>query len=254
MTFIIYTLHSSSTDQFESFVFDGFIKGFLYIVTLPFAEQQLVLKYSPEFQNLLFTFFILIFLIAMISIISSYVEVRWRETKQNQLVTDAELRALQAQIEPHFLFNSLNTIVSIVRSNPVKAEDLLIKFSELLQHIFSASNRVQTTLAEEISFLKNYLTLMQERFFGNLHVEWNENLEHKEFKVPALICQPLIENAIKHGWEDKSKKFELTISIIANTKYMECTFKDNGTGINAGRFHACLPGPWQHAPGRQRKR
>ena len=231
-TFIFYTIYSTSADQFENFLVEGILKGFLYIITLPFTEEQFVDTYSPEFQSIIFTFFIMIFLIGLVSLLSSYIEVRWKEVRQNQLVTDAELKALQAQIEPHFLFNSLNTIVSIVRSDPAKAEDLLIKLSDLLHHIFSTSNRIKTTLREEINFTKNYLSLMQERFSNNLQVTWYENIDKDEIMVPALICQPLVENAIKHGWNDKSNKFELNINIVTNQKAIECVFQDNGIGIH----------------------
>jgi len=230
--FVFYTIYSTSKEQFESLLVDGIIRGFLYIVTLPFAKDQYVEAYNPELQSIIFTFFIMIFLVGLVSLLSSYIEVRWKEVKQNQLISDAELKALQAQIEPHFLFNSLNTIVSIVKSDPEKAEELLIKLSDLLHHIFSSSNRIKSTLREEINFTKNYLSLMQERFSDNLHVSWNENIDKDEMMIPSLVCQPLIENAIKHGWLDKSKKFDINIEINSNQNYLECRFKDNGVGIS----------------------
>ena len=230
--FIFYTIYSTSKEQFESFLVEGILRGFLYIITLPFAKDQFIEAYSPELQSIIFTFFIMIFLVGLVSLLSSYIEVRWKEVRQNQLVTDAELKALQAQIEPHFLFNSLNTIVSVVKSDPVKAEDLLIKLSDLLHHIFSSTNRIKSTLREEINFTKNYLSLMQERFSENLHVNWIEKIDDDELMVPALICQPLIENAIKHGWIEKSNKFELNINITTNEKTIECKFQDNGIGIH----------------------
>jgi sensor histidine kinase YesM len=231
-SFVFHTIYSTSTEQFENFIVDGLLRSFLYVITLPFSEEQFIDTYSPEFQGVLFTFFIMIFLIGLVSLLSSYIEVRWKEVRQNQLITNAELKALQAQIEPHFLFNSLNTIVSIVKSDPAKAEDLLIKLSDLLHHIFSATNRIKTTLREEINFTKNYLNLMQERFSNNLKVTWYENIEKDDVLVPSLICQPLIENAIKHGWNEKSNKFELNINITTNQKAIECIFQDNGIGIH----------------------
>ena len=232
ITFVLYTVFSTSIDDLKNFLVEGILRGFLYIVTLPFSEEKFAINYSPELQSITFTFFVIIFIIGIVSVISSYIEIRWQEVKQKQLITDAELKALQAQIEPHFLFNSLNTIVSIVKKDPDKAEDLLIKLSDLLHHIFSATNRIKSTLREEINFTKNYLILMQERFSNNLKVSWYENIEKDEIMVPSLICQPLIENAIKHGWLEKSNKFELNISINTNEKAIECKFQDNGIGIH----------------------
>lgn len=231
-TFSLYSLFSISMDDLKNFLVEGLLRGFLYIVTLPFSEETFAINYSPEMQSITFTFFVIIFIIGIVSVISAYIEIRWREVKQKQLITDAELKALQAQIEPHFLFNSLNAIVSIVKSDPAKAEDLLIKLSDLLHHIFSATNRIKSTLREEINFTKNYLILMQERFSNNLKVSWYENIENDDIMVPSLVCQPLIENAIKHGWLEKSNKFELNISINTNEKAIECKFQDNGIGIH----------------------
>ena len=73
---------------------------------------------------------------------------------------------------------------------------------------------------------------MQERFSNNLKVNWQEKLDHEDLMVPSLICQPLIENAIKHGWLDKSHKFELNINISSNGKTIECKFQDNGIGMD----------------------
>ena len=230
--FVFYTIFTTSKEQFENFLVEGIISGFLYIINLLFAQSQHSEAYNPELQSIVFTFFLMIFLVGLVSLLSSYIEVRWKEVKQNQLISDAELKALQAQIEPHFLFNSLNTIVSIVRSDPAKAEELLIQLSDLLHHIFSSTNRIKSTLREEINFTKNYLSLMKERFSDNLHINWNENIDQDEMMVPSLICQPLIENAIKHGWQDKSKNFKINIEIISNQKYLECRFVDNGAGIS----------------------
>lgn len=232
ITFILYTIFSTSLEDFKNFLVEGLLRGILFIITLPFSEEKFAINYTPEFQGFTFIFFIIILVIGIVSVISAYIEIRWREVKQNQLITNAELKALQAQIEPHFLFNSLNTIVSVVRANPARAEELLIKLSDLLHHIFSATNRQKTSLREEINFTKNYLSLMQERFPDNLQVTWYENIEKDDMLVPSLICQPLIENAIKHGWIEKSNKFELNINMTSNKKAIICKFQDNGIGIH----------------------
>ena len=229
--FIFYTVYSTSSEQFESFLFQGTIRGIIYILTLPFVQEKYVTSYNPEMQSIIFTFFAMVFLVGIVSLISSYIEVRWKEVRQQQLITNAELKALQAQIEPHFLFNSLNTIVNIVKSDPAKAEDLLIKLSDLLHHIFSSSNRTKSSLREEINFTKNYLALMQERFSEKLQVTWNENIKKTDILIPALICQPLVENAIKHAWQDKSQRFEIKIEIETFQDNIVCTFSDTGIGI-----------------------
>lgn len=234
--FVFYTLFSTSKEQFVSFLIQGILRSFLYIITLPFSDGNFVETINPDLQGIILTFFIMIFLIGIVSILSSYIEVRWKEVRQNQLITSAELKALQAQIEPHFLFNSLNTIVSIVKSDPEKAEDLIIRLSDLLHHIFSATNRSKSTIREEINFTKNYMILMQERFSNKLHVEWIENVKTDDLMIPALICQPIIENAIKHGWQDKSINYKIIIEIFETPNKIICKFIDNGAGIQPNKL------------------
>lgn len=229
---VFYTIIRTSAADFEDFIYEGIIKGFIYIITIPFSDDQSKLAISPQLRNMFLTFPLLIFLISLVSIIAGTIENKWKEIKQKQLIADAELKALQAQIEPHFLFNSLNTIVSIVRKNPPKAEELLIKLSDLLLYMFSSTKRIKNTLKDEIIFTKNYLDLMQTRFVNKLQVEWYENNVNNDSLIPALIFQPIIENAIKHGWQDKSTDFKLDLYVESNKTSTEIRIVDNGVGMS----------------------
>ncbi len=232
LSFIFYTIINTTASDFEDFMYEGIIKGLVYVVTIPFSDDQTQTVINPQLRGVLLTIPLMIFLIGLVSIIASIIEIRWKEIKQKQLIADAELKALQAQIEPHFLFNSLNTIVSIVRRNPPKAEELLIKLSDLLHYMFSISNKITHTLRDEIFFTKNYLDLMQARFVNKLQVEWNEKSVNNEFSIPALIFQPVIENAIKHGWQDKTVKFEIQIKVESNEDSTSIEISDNGVGMS----------------------
>jgi two-component system sensor histidine kinase AlgZ len=114
--------------------------------------------------------------------------------------TAARLAELQARIRPHFLFNSLNSAIALVREDPTKAEHLLEDLSELFRHVLVAKAD-SATLAEEVQVARHYLDIEQVRFGERLRVEWAIDPDAGKAKVPALFLQPLVENAVKHGVE-----------------------------------------------------
>jgi len=114
--------------------------------------------------------------------------------------TAARLAELQARIRPHFLFNSLNSAIALVRQDPGRAEHLLEDLSELFRHALVAKADA-ATLAEEVQVARHYLDIEQVRFGERLRVQWAIDPEAGKAKVPALFLQPLVENAVKHGVE-----------------------------------------------------
>ena len=127
-----------------------------------------------------------------------YVQHQWR--RRVELEAEARFQALQSRIRPHFLFNCMNTIASLTRSNPVLAEesveDLADLFRASLQDIHHLS-----TLDDEISLCKRYLRIEQHRLGSRLKVEWSLAAKAEKLRIPSLILQPLLENAIYHGIE-----------------------------------------------------
>jgi LytS/YehU family sensor histidine kinase len=115
------------------------------------------------------------------------------------LVKEAELKSLKYQINPHFIFNSLNSISSLTLSNPQKAQEMTIKLSSFLRSTLSKNERQKSKLSEEINNAKLYLDIEKVRFDDKFN--FIEELEPKcmELEVPSMILQPLFENAIKHG-------------------------------------------------------
>lgn len=114
--------------------------------------------------------------------------------------TAARLAELQARIRPHFLFNSLNSAIALVREDPARAEALLEDLSELFRHVLIAKADA-ATLSEEVQVARHYLDIEQVRFGERLRVEWSIDPAAGKAKVPALFLQPLVENAVKHGVE-----------------------------------------------------
>ncbi len=121
-----------------------------------------------------------------------------RYQKQKNLLLRAELKLLQAQVNPHFLFNSLNTVISILRNDAVRARDLLLHLSTFLRSNLKQVNDL-STLEEELDQVKSYLKIEKARFEERLTIEINVDPNLLKQKLPALTLQPLVENAIKHG-------------------------------------------------------
>jgi len=227
-------------EQIQEIVLNRFWATFVQLVSLPFdlALSQLL----PESQQpIILTFFTILIFIGIISLLGSYVELKWRENKQKLLRDRAELLALKSQIEPHFLFNSLNTIASLIASDPQKSEQLLIQLSEFLQYMSYNARKVCVPLGDEISFSKKYCNLLLARFDNLLEISWNENFRQNNFLVPVLIIQPLIENCVRHGWGDRTRALKIKITIDDFDNYLLICVSDNGQGIPA-RILEKLPG------------
>ncbi|MEJ7617390.1 MAG: histidine kinase [Pyrinomonadaceae bacterium] len=121
-----------------------------------------------------------------------------REQEIAKLATEAQLRALRAQINPHFLFNALTTIGYLIQTSPPRALETLLRLTDLLRRVLRAGEE-WTTLGEELKLVESYLDIERARFEERLRVRIDVPRELQELLVPSLIVQPLVENAIKHG-------------------------------------------------------
>ncbi len=147
------------------------------------------------------------FLLYLLSVASHYVilaiedsnkaEVRVQET--SILARDAELKALRAQVNPHFLFNSLNSISALTSVNPAKAREMCILLAEFLRMTLGLGEKTSVPLSEELSLLHRYLAIEKVRFGARLQMEESIQEESKLIQVPPLLLQPLVENAVTHG-------------------------------------------------------
>lgn len=152
---------------------------------------------------------------------------------------ELKMTALQSQMNPHFLFNSLNSINNFVLKNDVeKASDYITKFSKLIRVILNSSSSPTASLSEELDILALYVKLEQMRVNGGFEylVKVDEKLKLDTIKVPTLFLQPFIENAIWHGImksEGEDKKIEL--SIKEDNGNVLCSIRDNGIGINKAK-------------------
>jgi two-component system, LytTR family, sensor kinase len=149
----------------------------------------------------------------------------------------AEVRALRAQISPHFIYNALTAIASFVRTDPERARELILEFAEFTRYSFRAHGEF-TTLAEELRSIDRYLTLERARFGDRLQVRLQVAPEVLPVGLPFLCLQPLVENAVRHGLS--AKPGVGTVSIVAEDSGAECqiTVEDDGVGMDPTTLRA----------------
>jgi two-component sensor histidine kinase len=161
---------------------------------------------------------------------------RFREREQQAVLLEshlnqARLQALQAQLQPHFLFNTLNGIATLVRRDPAAAEEMITSLSELLRLALNQSARQEILLRDELEFLKRYLEIQQMRFHDRLKVEQSVEPSALDCAVPALLLQPLVENAIRHGIEPSPAPGKVWIGAARDGARLVLTIEDNGVGL-----------------------
>ena len=129
-------------------------------------------------------------------------------------IAESRLQALQARIRPHFLFNSINAVLSLVRSDPMRAETALLDMADLFR-VLMRDNRELVPIADEIELCRQYLELEKLRLSDRLQVEWHLNNMPEDALVPPLVLQPLLENAVYHGIEPLSTPGVVSINIFS---------------------------------------
>jgi two-component system LytT family sensor kinase len=159
--------------------------------------------------------------------------------RSRTLLMEAEVRALRAQISPHFIYNSLTTIASFVRTDPERARELLLEFADFTRYSFRRHGDF-TTLAEELRSIDRYLLLERARFGDELQVTLRIAPEVLPVAVPFLCMQPLVENAVRHGLEGAPGR----ITILAEEAGAECliSVEDDGAGMDPERMRRVLAG------------
>ena len=166
--------------------------------------------------------------------VSSQLELAELDDSRSRLA-HAEVRALRAQISPHFIYNALTTISSHVRTDPEEARELLMEFAEFTRYSFRTAGEF-TTLAEELNNIDRYLVLEKARFGERLQVKLQIAPEVLPVVLPFLALQPLVENAVRHGLAGKPEGG--TVSVIAEDAGAECVIsvEDDGVGMDPARL------------------
>lgn len=163
-----------------------------------------------------------------------------QEDRLKGMVRDAELNMLKSQINPHFLFNSLNSIASLTMSNPEEAREMIIRLSDFLRYSLKHRENEYVPLGEELGRMKDYLAIEKVRFGEKLLYEFKVDKACEEFPVPTMIFQPLFENAIRHSVYESVDPVTIRFSCVPEEGYMKAVISNDfdpaiptrkGTGV-----------------------
>jgi two-component system LytT family sensor kinase len=149
---------------------------------------------------------------------------------QQVLLTEARLAALTRQINPHFLFNTLNSVSSLIRTNPEQARTMIIKLSSILRRLLRKQENV-TMLREEMTFIDDYLAIEMVRFGDKLHVKKEVDPLTLDMLAPTMVLQPIVENSIKHGLSTKVEGGSICIASQPCGSRLLLIIEDDGVGI-----------------------
>jgi len=232
-----------------------FIIGSLSFVTLAnisfMGPEALGETYFQErgVHPMFFTYLGVIIETTMFAVIIGYkyrnLEERVRNTEYQLVVkvkemNDLKMTVLQTQMDPHFLYNSLNSINNFVLKNDIEtASDYITKFSRLIREILKNSSRLTIPLEEDLGVLGLYVKLEQMRMTGGFDyiVTIDDSIDLREIQVPPLFMQPYIENAIWHGFASKKSHKKINLTIFDEGDKIRCEIIDNGIGIAKTKFH-----------------
>jgi sensor histidine kinase YesM len=197
---------------FMSFVWIQASAAISYAILSPEQFDAIKRQFGPQVNATLpfgkdTTLFTVGVLLYLLSVAFHYVLIAMEESRRAEaqavearvLARDAELRALKAQVNPHFLFNSLNSISALTSVDPAKARQMCILLAEFLRMTLGLGEKSAIPLAEELALLERFLAIEKVRFGARLHVEEEIQEESRNVLVPPLVLQPLVENAVVHG-------------------------------------------------------
>jgi LytS/YehU family sensor histidine kinase len=192
----------------------------------------------PFWQTWWFAALIFVGLLFIVLLIAKKViaNIRKREKEKTALV-HSQLTALKAQMNPHFMYNALNSIQALILKQDIKNSNLyLSQFSSLMRLVLEVSEKEEVSLAEETKILNLYLSLEKLRFGTDFHyqIQLADDLDSEQIGLPPLILQPFVENAIKHGLLHKKGEKHLSIDFQIQNEFLQCVIEDNGIG----RLHA----------------
>lgn len=184
---------------------------------------------------------------------AAFLGLRQRERRAAELaasLAQAKLSALQSQLQPHFLFNALNAIATVVHRDPVQADEMINNLADLLRRSLTAGKRPEATLGEELDHLAAYLSIERVRFGDRLQVDWRVDEAARPALIPVLALQPILENAVKHGVERRRETVgRIVVAATADAGRLRVSVTDNGPGPDLDSSAAPAPARPGHGIG-----
>lgn len=205
------------------------VKAVYVSVTNPWIDWYTTL---PPFADILVTSIANNFSLSLLVVGAGHALTYARRLRErDQQLARAELLFLKAQLQPHFLFNALNTISSTVRTEPEVATRMIGGLSTLLRHVLVSDGSAEVTLSEELDIVRAYLDIELVRFEDRLRVRWEIGEDTLHARVPHLVLQPLVENAIRHGIAPRRSLGTIEIAAVRRNGSLYLTVTDDGIGL-----------------------
>jgi sensor histidine kinase YesM len=200
------------------------------------GESSVYEIYCYLIRSKLFYAVLTYFLIAFVSYAISYYK-RFRDEERRLMkaeakLANAQLQALKTQLHPHFLFNALNAIATLVHTDPEAADRMIARLSELLRITLDNQAIQEVPLEREVEFLERYLDIQKIRFQDRLQVQISTSAAALEAMVPNLILQPLVENSIRHGISKQTEGGEIRITVERHNDTLRMEVADTGPGLD----------------------
>lgn len=197
----------------------------------PFTSNEVLTSFYYNIDKMLIVFTVLVI---FQQALTYYDAVQQKELKASQLqsqLSQAQMVALKMQLQPHFLFNTLNAIVTLVHKNPDTAEEMIVRLSDFLRMTLDSSGKHTVTLKEEMEFIRAYLAIEHIRFDGKLTFTHTVPDHLLEAMVPLLILQPVVENAVKHGISRYEHAHAIDITVSEKDSALHIIVRDDGIPV-----------------------
>lgn len=241
--------HTSIIKIFLSHIFGGIFISVLWLAVSFFLINSLTaieVVYSEFFFTTLpwkfligvLYYFLVTAFYYLIIYYSNYQERILKESDLKNLVTEAELKSLKFQINPHFIFNSLNSMSALTVINPEKARSMILKLADFLRYTLASNEKQTTSFSEELKNIRLYLEIEKVRFEDKFDFIEETHEECLKIKVPSMILQPLFENAIKHAVYEALEKVTLQLSAKCKDDFMEIKVENNFDGTSTSKSGA----------------
>lgn len=250
-SFILHRIHSFYHSRSAiSIVHIGIITVFSMLTALLTQWYgQLVSENDPVYihlsERLFYIRWLILFLVFLAIVNQLWISKHTREQNQafkrllekERQLTKAEMNNLQQQFQPHFLFNSLNSINALVKSQPDRAREMLLNLSDFLRLTIQKGKEEFNSVSDEISYLNLYMSIEKVRFGERLTVEINEDEHCNDKQLPSLILQPLVENAIKYGLNSQTGSITILLNISSEKNMLLISISNpyDKNAVNAGK-------------------
>lgn len=201
----------------------------------PFSQKVLkhiITAFPSAFASRLIEYWVIYGILTAIDFQKKFRDKQVELVKKEQQLSKAQMKALKLQLQPHFLFNTLNTISSMMEFNVRDTQKVVSNLGNLLRKVLDSNKQNFTPLNDELAFTKNYLDIEQFRFNDRLNIKYSINQDILQVPVPNLLLQPLVENAIKHGFANQTGQGTIEVMAKNMDTHIQLVVKDDGKGTD----------------------